>query len=499
MAASLPLSMFIMSVSSIFMAANWVVWGNFKTRFRNFISNKPAWIFSLIYLLHIIGGLWSTDIDFYLDDLKIKLPLLVYPVILGSTPALSEQRKNTLMLIFCGALLISSAVSFSIFIGFTSVKIEDFRDYSPFISHIRLSLLTCVGIVWLFLSALKTKRWICRISLFLLILWLFFLLNVLQSITGFIILSLLLILFIAARSFQIKNGWLRWALIIIVFSAPPLYIGIKAVEYANSKKTVDPKTLPVLTSHGHPYKQVPEMNDRENGHQVFINIAYDEVWSEWPKRSNLHYDSLTLDGKGTIVATLVRYLSSKGLPKDSSSIWSLSEDDIKAIEHGETNYKYVNNGIGKRLYGLFQEADEYLNGSVNGSSSTQRVEYVKTGFRIFKKHPVIGVGTGDLAVSFKQQYIADNSPLEEEYRLRAHNQYLSILIGFGTIGFLIFIAGMILPAALNRTFRSHFFIGFLIIAFVSFLSEDTLETQAGVSFFIFFYGLLVWCRAKKFV
>lgn len=496
MAIALPLSMFLMSVSTILLAANWIIWGDYKRKFQLFISNKAAWIFSLIYLMHIIGGLYSTDMDFFMDDLRIKLPLLVYPLVLGSTPPLARKQTTTLMWAFTAALVLSSLVSLFIYLGYTSRPVNNFRDISPFISHIRLSLLTCVAITWLFLSLIATNKIACRLLCLAAIVWLVKLLDLLQSATGFALLAVLLVAFLISKVALINNKLLKWSAIALFIALPPAYIGFQAWKHFTFKDKVEVKSLDKYSASGNPYLHQLDMKITENGHRVFIYTIYTEIEAEWPKRSNVSLDSIAPNGSN-IEAALIRYLTSKNLRKDSAGVWALSNADIKAIEQGIGNCNYKDSGLQKRLYGLFQEIDSYRAGLVNGNSATQRIEYVKTAYHIIKNNFWFGVGTGDLKLAFDKQYAADNTPLEPQFRLRAHNQYLSIWVGFGLIGLMLFLVCIVLPCYHNNTYKSKVFIGFFLVALISFLSEDTLETQAGASFFIFFYGLFVWASRKK--
>ncbi|MES2627750.1 MAG: O-antigen ligase family protein [Bacteroidota bacterium] len=493
MAVGLPLSMFLMSVSTILLSLNWLAWGNFRQRLTTLCTNKAALIFLVIFAMHILGGLYSSDMDFYADDLRIKLPLLAYPIILGSTPALDTERIRRLMWLYIAALVLSTLVCLVIYLGLTSREVNDFRDLSPFISHIRLSLLICVGISWLASVVLTTQRPLYKLGFSVLIAWLIFSLNLLQSATGFVILGVFVAVCCFLLLWKIRNTWLRFSLLALLIVVPSVYL----VDFVNDyfrKDEFDLAELDKTTLSGTLYTHSPEETVTENGHLVFIYVAYDEMEREWPKRSALSLDS-TLPGDLNLQACLIRYLTSKNLRKDSAGIAALSDDDVRSIEKGETNYRYVNQSIGKRIYVILQEFDLYYHyGEMNGSSVIQRFEYLKTGWHIARSHPFFGVGTGDLRQAFNQQYETDRSQLHPKFRLRAHNQYLSIAIGFGFVGLAIFLFCLIYPAVLTRSYRLMVFNGFLITALVSFLSEDTLETQAGVSFFIFFYGLFVWAR-----
>ena len=53
--------------------------------------------------------------------------------------------------------------------------------------------------------------------------------------------------------------------------------------------------------------------------------------------------------------TMFRYLTSKGLRKDSVGVSKLTILDVKNIEHGITNYKYVTTGFRKRMNDIFYD------------------------------------------------------------------------------------------------------------------------------------------------
>jgi O-antigen ligase len=127
----------------------------------------------------------------------------------------------------------------------------------------------------------------------------------------------------------------------------------------------------------------------------------------------------------------------------------------------------------------------------NGHSLLQRIEYWKTAWQIIRKNWFLGVGTGDVQQAFDREYISQNSPLRPENRLRAHNSYLTIWISFGIIGLILFL--WMLLSFLIVQVRNNAFIPtmFMLIAICTFFIEDTLETQMGVTFFAFFYGLYI--------
>jgi len=94
-------------------------------------------------------------------------------------------------------------------------------------------------------------------------------------------------------------------------------------------------------------------------------------------------------------------------------------------------------------------------------------------------------------------YESMHSKLDLVWRLRCHNQYLAITVAFGFIGLFVFLFYLFYPAIVLRKKLHYLYWPFFLIALLSFITEDTLETQSGVSFFIFFQTLFLWLASFK--
>ena len=121
-----------------------------------------------------------------------------------------------------------------------------------------------------------------------------------------------------------------------------------------------------------------------------------------------------------------------------------------------------------------------------------RLEFWKAAVYIIQRNLWVGVGTGDVQRAFDKAYYRTNTKLSHEWRLRSHNQFLAITVAFGLTGLLVFLISIIYPALALRKKLSGLYWLFLSIALISFLTEDTLETQSGVSFFAYFNTLFLW-------
>jgi O-antigen ligase len=165
----------------------------------------------------------------------------------------------------------------------------------------------------------------------------------------------------------------------------------------------------------------------------------------------------------------------------------MTETDITNVERGYASVNMTRGALYARLSSVKHQLEHPEN--PNGHSLLQRLEYWKAGTHIIGEDPVAGVGYGDVQRAFDAYYTTSRSPLEKDLRLRAHNQYLTSWITAGIAGLLSFLfwwTGFFRYAWKNKQYPA---VCFAVIAMSSFLMEDTMETQAGVTFVAFFYGL----------
>jgi len=244
---------------------------------------------------------------------------------------------------------------------------------------------------------------------------------------------------------------------------------------------------------GRPYAEVNNTWQTENGYYVAYNIQYIELNNGWRKLTKK--DILTTDKKGNRIEwTLLRYMSSRGLTKDSVGMAQLNAEDIPNVENGVTNYKYAHaSALRKRIKDFFSEYQSYKYGAnPSGNTMLMRFEFWKAAVYIIKRNPLFGVGTGDVRKAFDKAYYRTGTKLASEWRLRAHNQFLAITVAFGFVGLIIFLFSIFYPLKKLRNYLHPLYFMFLVIAMVSFLTEDTLESQAGVSFYAYFNTLFLW-------
>ncbi|MEM9023368.1 MAG: hypothetical protein AAGB22_06485, partial [Bacteroidota bacterium] len=180
----------LMSMAQMLLIINWLWEGNLKAKWHRFRTNTGAVLISSIFLLHLIGLTYTADWAYALHDLKIKLPLLVLPLIISSSQPLSRERFTFVISVFITTVLIATFVSTFVFLGFTNLESRDIRDISIFISHIRFSLLICLAIfALLYFATQRHQRNEVRLVQVALAFWLFLFMIILQSMTGMVILA----------------------------------------------------------------------------------------------------------------------------------------------------------------------------------------------------------------------------------------------------------------------------------------------------------------------
>lgn len=488
---------------SFFQKAVWyfVAWlqllaSSFAQKIQLFAGNRTALIFSSIYAMHLIGLIYTTDFEHALRDLRIKIPLLLMPLFFSTIKPFNRKEFWWVMAFFVAAVTVSTFISTWVLVTENPV---DRREISIFISHIRFSLIIGLAVFVTIYLSLREHRSSTAVRILLLagVVWLLVFLLTLRSVNGigiFVAVSMFMVLLIVLKAFK--------PILKVVFTVLILGTGIGMAGYIitawhnySNADPVDFSTLDTHTALGNPYLHDTVNFGIENGRFVGLYLSWNELPEAWNKRSGIDFNGR--DAKNHEIRwTIIRYMSSKGYRKDAAGVAKLSDEDISNIERGIANVVYVESfGIRGRLYETFLGIQNMIiRGDPNASSLAQRIEYWKTAVWLIERNPLFGVGTGDIQKAFINAYQETNSPLEPRFRKRAHNQYLAIAVTFGLVGLVWFIAALLYPVFKLRRTSDMLFITFLLVGLLSMVGEDTLETQAGVTFFAAFYSLLLWGR-----
>lgn len=494
LAFGLPLGKIFMSISTIGISATWLLEGRFKEKKQRLKDLKyaPIWL-SGLFFIPVIWLFNTSNYSYAFRQIELALPLLAFPIVIGTSPHIDNKTVRQIILAFLAGLFVSTTISFLIYLKIipTDKDVSNVRNISIFMSHIRLSLMVCLGTLLSIYLAIKEKS-LLKIGYIITAIWFVLFIIILKAGTAWVILLSQIIIVPVSIAF-LKKKWIYSLLSISLLAL--FYIAIRR-SYSDYHyiKPDELKPGKEYSENGEKYQNDPKTKITENGYLIYRNIAPFEVARAWNKRSNISIDER--DHKGQpIQYTLYRYLTSKGLYKDSIGVYSLSQNEIQEIEDGVTSVvKY--NSITSRLRSIFHDIDLIKSGKLEqGHTLAQRVAYLIVGWEIAKEHFWFGTGTGDVVESYKEKYNHIYTDYDKQHQLKALNQFLSLMVSFGIIGLILWLLFWIIP--MFKLKANIVYLSFTLIIIISFLSDNTLHRQAGITFFAFFNSLLLFYPLEK--
>ena len=486
LAAAIPLSNYVMSMGGIFLFANWVIEGDYKNKWNKLKSNKLAIALLLFFFVLWLAFIRTQNWNLAFDNMLSKLPLFYAPLVMATSAPLSKREQLGVIGFFLTAVFVGTAFGF---VNWIIGNYQNIREISFFISHIRFSICVAFAVIlWLHLARhyLPNRRWRVVFP----VAWLLFYMGIAQTLTGIFVLGAAVIVYLIKLRHERKKNRLYYVFTAISATAilgGIFYLTILIYNY----KHVDEKTvaqLPTHTANCRPYEH--NMSSIvENGSPIFINLCTSELKTEWAKRSAVPYDS--------IAVALVRFLNSKGSRKDSAGVNALTPQELQLIEANIANKDYVNRwGLKASVYPILFSLSLYReHGQVSHSTLFQRVELWRTSWQVIKRHFLLGVGVGDHKEELDKQLSVSRSELASRKNMGCHNQFLTYWLMGGLIPMLSFWIILFIPFFINKRFTTLYLL-FFVMVFCSLFMEDTLETQAGITFYAFFNSFLLFVLGK---
>lgn len=480
------------SVPQFILLGNWIIEGDYKRKLNLLKTNKLFWIITSIFFLHLIGMLYTQNYEDGLTDLRIKVPLLFLPGLFFSSKPIDAKEFKILLYCFIAGSFVNTA--WCLVYNYILHTNDVARNASRFMSHIRLGLYLNVAIASCFYFLINSTKTLHKIIFAIILFYFIFTLYALGLASGIVNLAILsafaLIVFLLRQKLYIKIGS------VVILLGLTFYIVYFFTSFLNSQlvaKKTESNTPRMYNAAGNLCLNSEISTQKENGNYVYMNIQTIELQKEWSRRFPEDSFSYTPAHNLQRYNVLIRYMASKGVYKDSAGMSLLNAEDFKNIRSNITNYKYPDWGfMQKRIYEFVWEYDEFINDrGVNGHSLTMRLYFWKAASVIIKNNFLFGVGTGDVQNELNKTYIQTHSPLTKDWFKRPHNQFLTITVSLGLLGLLVFIFSFVYPVIeLKKQLHVLFWPYFLILC-ISFVLEDTLETQAGLSFYAFFYSIFI--------
>ncbi|HSO88595.1 MAG TPA: O-antigen ligase family protein [Draconibacterium sp.] len=491
----LPFSQALVSIFGGIVLGVALLEDTWKNKIERSKENRILLFIPGIFMIYLISFIIFFKAENSLYDLKKALFFLIIPIafMLGKPLTICQKR----FLFYAFTLAIFGATVIAVINWLLRSETGNFGVHKiSLISHIRFSF-QLILIFW-FLILLVQRNYgtlsiIIKTGLLLLAFYFLAFLFFQQSLTGLIAFGASLF-FSIYLLIQIKKKYrtILLCLLLGIILIPALYVFWVIFSFYDIEK-VDKASIEKTTSLGNSYTHDFENPAVENGHYTYLYVCNDEMRAEWNKISSIKYDDIAPNGY-PLHATLIRYLTSKGLRKDADGIKSLTPQDIQNVENGIANiiFQTKNYSLYPRIY---QTVWEYYMYSKTGypsyQSFSQRIEYAKAAITIIKNNFWFGVGVGNWKEEFRNAYISNNSKLDKGLYASSHNQYLNYLVKFGFVGFVTIMFFIVYPVIKTKSYRDPLFLIFLVFLFFANFSDSNFETHMGSTFFLFFYCLFV--------
>jgi hypothetical protein len=482
------------SIPQIILLGNWLLEMDFARKGRELKQNKLFWILSSVFFIHVLGLFYTSDMEAGINDIRTKSPLLILPMVMLTTRTLSLKEFHILLYSFIIGCFANTAWCYVY--TFILHHNQTVRSASRFMSHIRLGLYLNMAIcacVYLSFQMRNLLNTLVQLSAIIYFLFIMYALGLASGFANFLIVIFLMSLyFVFRRGTAMKISVL--GLLVLTFFGIGSYVNNVYCEQFTVKES--PTNLRLeKTASGQNYYHYAGEPQLENGFYVQYNIHFNELRRGWNRmRPN---DTLNIN-EGTSTQRLhilLRYMSSMGLTKDSVGFAQLKDQDIENVKSSITNYKIPDwSYFHKRVYELVNEYEGFKknrHGNASGHSLNMRLYFWKTACHVIKQNILFGVGTGDVQAELNKAYEELKVPLEKEWYKRPHNQFLTVFLAVGIIALIIFLISIFLPAIQLRSEVHILYWPFFVMAIVSFLMEDTLESQAGLTFYAFFNTVFI--------
>jgi O-antigen ligase len=462
----------------VLLGLNWLLEGRWCEKWQMARESLLLQAVLTLCALYVVGMLWTSNLAQGLRVLQVKLPLLVVPlVVLTTRPIVGRARKIAFMVYSLAVLVVTVIATVRVF----TIPDLPYRDAVPYISHIRFAL-NCCMVIYLLVGMVKRsrKRVLRTVVLVAMIAWLLVFLVIIRSYTAVAVLAVVSLVVMLAYF----RRWPLVALWLLLVGTAAVMVVIEAKSYYR----MIPQATAPLQAYTAGYRPYSHARDGiiENGNYINNYVCTEELRTEWQRRSDVPFDSLGDEGF-SVEPTLVRYLNALGLTKDSVGVNALTDGQIHDIECGVANPVYEShNPVRKMVYVMLFEREFYVHThAVRGFSLLQRFELWQATVNVIRYNRWIGVGTGDVDDALHAELRNMNSELADTSK-RSHNQYLSLMAAFGVVGAVLLLVMFLRPLVRRATKPSPLMVAWMLTVLISFLTEDTLDTLAGILFCTFF-------------
>ena len=180
-AFSLPIARFT-PICIALMFFNWLIEGLFKEKFVSFFKNRFALLFVSFFLLHLIGLVYSQNMDFALKDIEVKLSLFIFPLMLATCLFKNDKINKISNAFVLGCIVAGGAMLIRAFYMYWALGENNFfyQNFAFLLHPSYMSMYLNLAIAYVLLRLVKTPTVLNRYVSFIMIIF-FTILNILLS------------------------------------------------------------------------------------------------------------------------------------------------------------------------------------------------------------------------------------------------------------------------------------------------------------------------------
>lgn len=491
----LPFSPALVSVFGGALLTVSLIEDSWQNKIQRLKQKKVLLVVSLIFIIYLVSSLLTLDGVRPFYDVKKAMFYFALPIAFVFGKEINARQKRIVFYCFIVSVFLATVITIIRWRLYPDTTNFSIHTASP-VSHIRFSFQVILVFWFLFyfskhnLSTFSLKK---RIGILLLTAYFVLFLLLQQSLTGLAawVGSLAFFVFYQLFSNNSKHRTLILSIGVFLLLLPPVYLSYVVHKFYDFEE-VSKDSIEIKTSKGNNYSHDFHNLAVENGNFVYLYVCEEEMQEAWNERSNFKYDEPGKNGY-PIYATLMRYLTSKGLRKDAEGVNSLSQKDIEHIENGMANYIFQKKfSLYPRIYQTVWEYHIYSTTSnPNNQSFSQRIEFARAAITIIRENFWLGVGTGNWRTEFEKAYVKNESQLNKESYSSAHNQYLNYWVKFGLLGLAVILFIMAYPIVQTKRYTDILFLTFIVFMLFANFADSNFESHMGSSFFVFFYCIFL--------
>jgi O-antigen ligase len=236
----------------VIMVVNWLVDAPFIRNFKRLFSEKQRlylFSFSFLYLLYLLCMSYSSNIKYGLDDLEIKLSMLVFPLVFSTMDkdALPRERGYHILTAYVAGCLTGTLIllAHSWYIE-TWDHLQDAFYYGKLSwffhsTYLSMYLAFSIAIITWYIIFGNIRYPFTKILLICLCIFFLIFIVLLSSKAGILSLALVMVLF-SSFPYLRKRNWII-SLVFLVTSFLLLYLGLQFFPYASLRITSAGKSI----------------------------------------------------------------------------------------------------------------------------------------------------------------------------------------------------------------------------------------------------------------